>query len=169
MHHASFTSPKERAIARAKHVKRHSKELEALAAEREALAAEIRAANAEIDKQMHAERLEDVATGKISITTATGGWSEKELTDIREGRERKVVREKLAPKALQKLNAALDSDDDRCVLAAVKIVTDIIAPTKEEIEQINSLKVVDALPLRDQEILARYTNQPKERITKDEL
>lgn len=170
MHTASAASIKDLKMMRNRRKKKDIYKLEDLRAQIEDIKAEIRADAQKEQERMEQEMIDGLVSGKLKLRDLIHGVDINELMRDyeRHGNIRQSAK-KYGIAALTTIAQSLDSDDERNRLVAAKIIVDAAAPTKEEIEQINNMKVVDALPLRDQEILARYTNQPKERITKNEL
>ena len=133
MHIASAASPKDLKMMRQRRKQKDAPLLAELADKLADMRAELRAIEAEMEEAEHKAIVAKIASKEISITTVTGGWREKELTDIIEGRAKKVVREKIVPKALQRIAASLDSDDERCALVAAKMACDIgIEPVDDD-------------------------------------
>lgn len=133
MHIASAASPKDQRMMRQRRKKKDAPILAELADRLAEMRVQLREIEAEMEENEHKALVEKIASKEISIATVTGGWKERELTDIIEGRAKKVVREKIVPKALQRIAASLDSEDERCALVAAKMACDIgIEPTDED-------------------------------------
>lgn len=148
-------TPAELAIARNKNKQRNGSKLAQLEAEKEKLRAGIMEINeqraAEEAKENREKVAEMILDGKVAVEQVTiHGWGTDDILAVQAGRHKDVARKRLAPIALQRIESAIMSEDEKNAIVASKIVIDMVEPTKEELEQqsaarSNAIKTIEVV------------------------
>lgn len=137
-HHAR--TPAELAIARNKNKRRHNSKLQELAEEKAKLREGIMEINAQRAAEEAKENREKVAElildGKVAVEQLTlHGWGTEDILAVQAGKHKEVARKRLAPIAMQRIEAAMMSEDEKNAIVASKIVIDMVEPEREDMSK----------------------------------
>jgi len=140
MYWRSAQTPQQAATLRAKNIKRNANKLAQLAAEKEELRKGITEINAQRAAEEDAENRQKVAElilqGKVAVEQLTlHGWTSDEVLAVQAGKHKDVARKRLAPIAMQRIESAMMSEDEKNAIVASKIVIDMVDEEKEDMSK----------------------------------